>query len=248
MALTEEEQKAADAKAAEDKAKADATPKFMTADDFNRASTAREERFLKKIQEMMAKAAPSPAPTVEEDEPADEELAALPAGVAPPVKAKPSQAEINANKALKTARALEAQAKKDKEEAAAREKTTLEKEERSMALSALTSASVSAVAAKSALDTLRASGRIARNAEGDVVFLMPRDIAGEKVTDEMELSAGVAEWLETEEGKIFAPPRNVDGSGAKPALGGGSGRPLSKDEKKAVAGRTLMQYFTGQGT
>jgi hypothetical protein len=65
--------------------------------------------------------------------------------------------------------------------------------------------------------------RVARDDNGAIVFKIARD----GFTDELDIELGVAEWLKTAEGKVYAAPRSVAGSGAT------AGKPASRAQKTA---------------
>lgn len=239
-------------------AKPDA-PKFMTADEFNKASTAREKRLLDKIGEMIKASQPKvveePADDEDEDEAveasdeadeADEKPAKKPAAAPAPVK--PSKAEIAAKKALAKATAVE-KAAKERELTLQKEKADLQaKQERTEILSSLSDAG--AVQAQHALAVLKATNRIKRNDDGELVFVAQREVAGEKFEEEVALDEGVKEWLTTDEGKIYAPPKGAEGSGAGPSGKTGKGKSmkeLSKTERKKAAGQALMKWAMTRG-
>lgn len=236
--------------------KPDEQPKFMTADEFNKASTAREKRLLDKIGEMIKASSPkAPEPPAEEPEETEEEpeeeaveepapAKKAPAAAAAP--AKPSKAEIAAKKALAKANAVE-KAAIAREDALKKEKADLQaKQERSEILSAL--AESDSRQPQHALAVLKATGRVKRNEEGDLVFVAQREVAGEKFEEEVSLAEGVKEWLTTEEGKIYAPPKGAEGSGAGPAgKGGKAAKDMSKSERKRAAGQALMKWAITRG-
>lgn len=236
-------------------AKAADAPKYMTADEYNKASTAREKRLLDKIQEMM-KAKPA-EPVVETDdadetddagdETDDAEPAAKPAKKEP-VAAKPSKADIAGKKALQRVQALEKAGKEEREKLQKEKADLLAKQEKSEILSALQGAS--AVQPAHALAVLKSLGRVVRNDDGDMIFNMPREAAGEKYEEPMSLSEGVKEWLGTDEGKVYAPPKGAEGSGASASQGGGKTKSLkdmSRPERKRAAGQTLMKWALNRG-
>lgn len=65
--------------------------------------------------------------------------------------------------------------------------------------------------------------RVARDDSGQIVFKIPRD----GFVDDLDLETGVGEWLRTAEGKNFAAPKPVAGSGAT------AGKPASRAQKTA---------------
>ena len=85
--------------------------------------------------------------------------------------------------------------------------------------------------------------KISRNKEGQVIYKAQR----EGYVDELSLQAGIAEWLATEEGKYYAPPRGGAGSGA---IGGGTPRTqngkMSKEQRKKQAKHELMHAIINE--
>jgi hypothetical protein len=216
----------------ENKEKAPEQPTYVTAKELNetlnKALTAREKRLMRDFEAILARAQTAKAEAKAEDateeatEESEEEEAPAPS------KKPLSSAEIAARKALAKATAMEKRAKAAEEQAAKEKSEALAKEERSL--------------------VMKESGRIARSADGDVIFKMPREAGGEKYDDEMPLEAGIREWLETDEGKAFAPPKGVEGSGASASRGGNRDlRTMSKAERKAAAGRMLLDFALGRG-
>lgn len=224
-----------------DESAAKEQPRYMTPEDFNKASTAREKRLVRDIEGMFQKFAENMKPTApaEASEEGDELAEEKPA-----VKAKPSLAEIAAKKALAKAQELEKRASAREEEARKEKEKILEKEEKSVTIATLTEAGVTS--AKAALAVLKQDGKIGRNKEGDLVFLASREAAGEKYEEELPLNTGIKEWLDSEDGKLFQPPRRAEGSGASanPRADGTrrSYKDLSKAERRAQAGKTLMDW------
>lgn len=82
--------------------------------------------------------------------------------------------------------------------------------------------------------------RIGRSKEGAVVFKMQR----EGYVEDLDLAAGLEEWLKTPEGKHFAPTRDARGSGAESGRAGGAAGANGKksvQEKKRDLVRAILQ-------
>ncbi len=128
-------------------------------------------------------------------------------------------------------------------EAAAKEKSELlQKQERSDMISALTAAG--SMNANGAYALMKDQGRVRRNAAGDLVVVLAKDFGD----DEIAYTAGIKEWLNTDEGKHYLPPRGGgDGSGTVIRGGAprGSGAQMSKEEAKREAQRTLAAFVLG---
>lgn len=135
---------------------------------------------------------------------------------------------------------LERKNKEAEEHAQATERKRLSSEERTALTEALSQAGVDKNRIRAAVALLyNEDRRVKRDDEGNIVFLVPK--AG--YTDEVKLEDGIPDWLKTEEGKAFLPATGAAGSGAT-----GSqrqqrrkGGPMTKEEKKAEARRTLME-------
>jgi hypothetical protein len=217
-------------------------PQYMTSEQFNRAATARDARMKKDFEKMLADFAAklsSPPSTQEaeseEEEEGGEEVQAQQEGESKKAAPKrPTRAEIEAKKAMAEIKALKKQQALEKEEAAKAKLAAQTREESVLATAALTGAGVLSV--KGALALLKTEGRIGRNADGEVVFKMPRDLGGERFEEEMSLEEGIKEWLATEDGKIYQPPRGVEGSNNNPGKGTTRrpGDKLSKQEAAAI--------------
>lgn len=81
-----------------------------------------------------------------------------------------------------------------------------------------------------AINHLRATGLVALNDKGEPCFKEKKSWGDEMVS----VSDGAKNWLNTEEGKIFVPPVNTQGtgpsSGTKAQGGGGGGAPADPNE------------------
>lgn len=221
----------------------------MTADDFNGAMTARDRRLQQQLakqfdefqKSLMAKFAP-PAPT--DDDPADPDPSAQPDPAEPtqPAPKRLSGADLAIKKAAAKIDALTKQMAAKEAEAAKEKAELLQRQEKADMLAALTAAGVTT--AKGAYATLKEDGRIRRNADGELVMVTVKDYGGVRAEEEVPVAAGIKEWLATEDGKHFAPPRGGgDGSGTVVRGGGRGGAKLSKEEAKAEAQRLLSRFI-----
>lgn len=127
------------------------------------------------------------------------------------------------------------------EERSARERevqTRMQQEEKTALSQALNANGVTGAKLRAAMAILYTEDkRISRDEKGEIGFKVPRG-SGQNTYEEMlPIEAGVVEWLKTDDGKEFAPPRNAHGSGTQPAtLRRGQ---VTKEEKKAEALRQL---------
>jgi hypothetical protein len=215
------------------------SPKFMTADDFNGAMTARERRFEQRIQKLIEQsfATRQSAPVAHEG--AEGEGEETQEGQEAAAK-KPSGPDLAIKRATAKIEALHRQMQA-KEEAAAKEKSELlQRQEKSDVIAALTSAGVTT--AKGAYALLKEEGRIKRNADGELVMV----VAKEYGEDEVPVADGVKHWLSTDEGKHFALPRG-GGEGSGTVIRGNAPRTRapSKEEAKRDAQKVLSQFILG---
>lgn len=101
------------------------------------------------------------------------------------------------------------------------EQARLHAEEKSALTQALQAAKVRGELMAPAIAYLHGDGRpVTRNKGGEIVF----NFKGETgAVEELDLGAGVAAWLKTQEGKAFLPPVDVGGGGdgRRPNAGGG---------------------------
>lgn len=102
--------------------------------------------------------------------------------------------------------------------------------ERSELQSALRSAGVPDERLRSAVALLYTEDKRVEAKDNSVVFKMQRD----GYVDELELEKGISEWLSTPEGKHFAPPRDVRGSGAQGGSRNGAGNRNHKKSKQEL--------------
>jgi excinuclease UvrABC ATPase subunit len=226
-------------------------PKFMTAEDFNGAMTARERRFEERIAKQMASqlekfmsARQAPVDNAADDTTDDgTDAGAQQAQVEQPKRLSGSDLAIK-----KAAAKIDALTKQmaAKEEAAAKEKAELlQRQEKADMIAALAAAGVTT--AKGAYATLKEDGRIRRNADGELVMVVVKDYAGTKAEEEVPIAAGIKEWLGTDDGKCFLPPRG-GGEGSGTVVRGGAtrtGAKLSKEEAKREAQVALTKFVLG---
>lgn len=218
-------------------------PRFMTADEFNKAMSAREKRLLSQFEKSLeAKLANSVAKKAADDDADDDD--------APPAKPPASGASGSAvgNAATGNTEADRRLAKLEKQlaktqaerdaEKKAREEQTLKAardEERSKLSEVLADAGVDPKRSRAAIALLHSEDkRVRRNDEGKIVFVQDDG-------DEVDLKVGVKKFLETDEGKVFLPPRPVAGSGNR----GGMPPTGGKMNKKAQAEQELLNAFLG---
>lgn len=210
--------------------------RYMTAEEFNKASTAREKRLrealMKDFSELLKSRNDAPTPQASHDEDEDDDT--------PQVKGKAATAELTAKKALARMKEMEKRAKEQEESSKKEREALMAKEERTATLAALSAAGVAST--KAALATLREDQRVRRNAEGELVFVASRKLGSEEYEEELPLEVGIKEWLDTSDGKIFQPPRNLEGSGATTPKKTRRAAEMSKEERKIAAGQALLNW------
>jgi hypothetical protein len=115
---------------------------------------------------------------------------------------------------------------KAQEDAAREDKTKAQRaEERGSLAEALRSAGVPDNRLRGAVAELYLDQqRIKRDAEGRIVFTMQRDWG----VEELPVEKGIAEWVKSDEGKIYMPPVSANGSGNQ---GGKPGKPAKPGDK-----------------
>lgn len=195
-----------------------AAPSYMTTEQVNRAITERLNRGFGQIEKTL-----------------EEKLAVLSRR-----DEKTEQKQTGEQGEDPTAAKLKALEKKlaERDEAIAREAAQRSRtEERSTLMNALNAHGITGARANACAAWLHGeAGRVRRSKDGAVVFAIKRD----GYDDELDVAKGVAEWLATDEGKEFAPARQVGGSGADP-----KGRGASGQQQKPQRGAALMKALTG---
>lgn len=212
-----------------------AAPKYMTVEEINGALTARERRSEQRLAKQMEEFQQRIASMLSAKQPDGDEASAE-AG-------KGAQESPEVKKLAAKLEAMNKQRDAEKAEAAKERAEFQAKQERSDVLSALSAAgSPNAIGAYS---HLKLEGRLTRNAAGELVMRVMKEY-GE---DEVPVVEGIKLWLETAEGKHYAPPRG-GGEGSGTVIRGGAprnGKSLSKDEAKREAQSLLTKFILGGG-
>jgi len=213
-------------------------PSFMTAADFNKASTAREKKLLDRIDKLLEErlsAKQKAAEEVDENDADDE-----PEDKGDDKVAAKSPSDATAKQIASLQRQLTRERnEREKREAADREKDAkiARDEERAKLSEALTTAGVDPKRIRGAIALLHTEDkRVRRSAEGKIVFVDEND-------DEFDLAAGIKQWIASDEGKGYMPARGAQGSGAEP--GRNHNRIGTKNQKitKHEAGVALMSLL-----
>lgn len=112
-------------------------------------------------------------------------------------------------------------------------------EERSQVSKILEDSGVTGTAKKAAIAMLKDEGKIKRNAEGKVVFVTQQ----EGFDEESPLADALKGWLNTDEGKLFRPAKNVSGSGQSGTRGPGRPSKTTKEDAKQAAEDYIARAF-----
>ena len=209
-------------------------PSYMTAAEFNKASTAREKKLLERIDKILEEktAKQKAAEEVDDSDAGDESEDKGDAKDDKTAAKSPSDAMAKQLASLQRQLTRERnEREKERAEREAQSAKMARDEERTKLSEALAAAGVKNV--RGAVALLHTEDkRVRRNDEGKIVFVDEND-------DEFDLAAGIKHWIGSEEGKAYMPPRGASGSGAEP----GSktvARPGAKQKlSKADAGKVL---------
>lgn len=180
-------------------------PKYLTSEEFNRATSARDKRLTASLEKMLEAKLASLMPKPKDPEEVAEET---PAQAAPQgAQAKP--ADPMASELAKLRKRLEASEKTAADERAAREAQTakaMRDEERSTLSAALAAEGITGVKAKALISLLHSEEkRVIRDSEGRIAF-----VNADNEPD--DFGSGLKAWLATDEGKAFLPARGVQGT------------------------------------
>lgn len=139
------------------------------------------------------------------------------------------------------------QANAKEREAREQEKATrLREEERGSLATALRAAGLPDTTVKAAVALLHTEDKkVARTEDGRIVFRMEKGQGVSRYTDELDLDAGVGEWLKSDEGKSFMPARPAQGAGGQPVRL--PGQPRNQSEAKQQATENLAKILLGGG-
>lgn len=134
-------------------------------------------------------------------------------------------------------KALEEENRKSQAEAAQSEAKRRQDEEKAALASVLADQGITGARQRAAMSLLYTEDkRVVREDDGAILFVVPRS----GYTDKVKLDEGVKEWLNTDDGKAFMPPRVAGGSGAKgsPAPGRSGGKE-TREQRQARAKHDL---------
>lgn len=198
--------------------------KSLTAKEVHAAITDREKRLLANIDKKLAEVAAS-VPKAEA--PAEEKKA----------KTNDEWRKEMENRVIAAEKVANAERQAREEE----RKTRLVEEERNSLANALRGKGVDEKRLKGAMALLYTEEKkVTRDETGAIKFRVQR----EGYEDLMDLGAAVEEWLKTEEGKTYLPPRPAAGSGSG-VVTRGQGQPKNSREElqQAIANSLFNKRF-----
>lgn len=235
-----------DPPAAEPPKTAEPPPAFVTEEQLQAALTSRFRTFEQKVDKTLADGLlavgtklrdevaallPKPEPKPEADEPKPA-LANTGGQPAPSPEFKKLQEQI----ASLTKQAEDARAERDAERARARDSLL-----RQRVTDALSAVGIEGVRARHAQGMLVDAERRVRWSDDGGSILFRTD-----AHDELELVAGVREWLKTEDAKLYLPPRGAAGSGDRPGAQPPPARPPSGSVDRTTVAEGLRRALLGQ--
>lgn len=229
-----------------------ATPKFMTADDFNGAMTARERRFEQRQSKMledfqkaiMSKLSPA-APAADDASEGGEGTtqAATPQAATAPNE-QPSKEVLKLKDEVAR---IKKERQREREDVERERQARLVEDANGRVQQALVEAGSSGPHTKAAWALLSAEGRIKRDDRGEVCIELPRTYGGKTEPELIPLKEAIPEWLNSDAGKLFMPARG-GGDGSGTVVRGGAprtGAKLSKEEAKREAQAMLTKFVLG---
>lgn len=149
------------------------------------------------------------------------------------------------SKELETQLQQERKAREDEKAGRERERQeSLAKEERAELAAALRTKGITEPQVRAAVALLAGEDKLLGRAEdGSIIFKVQKGTGQGRYVDEVTVDVGVEEWLKTDDGKAFAPPRQAGGAGGLPARPGQA--PRGPGEAKAQATATLAAALLG---
>jgi hypothetical protein len=193
----------------------DDAPKYVTPEALNSAIVGHLSRFEKKLAPQFDAIASRiveqlrPAPAVEDDD-ADEDATAAPSGAPDDMAAKLSR-RLDRERAEWRKRMEKLEREREEERSKARDAQM-----RQAVRDQLIEAGVDPARVKQALTwVVEGERRIQYSEDGSLTY---RDDDGVPVS----LSEGLSSWAKTDDAKVFLPPRNLQGSGDRPASNAGA--------------------------
>lgn len=204
------------------------SPKYITAEELNKAITARFGAFEKKNKEAILEALNSIVPEI------DKRVASL---MTPEAKGKVE--EDPKYKGLeKEIRELRQRAESEATARAAAEGKAKDRELRQTLRDQLATIGVDGDRARHAVGFLvDAERRVAWNEDGDA--LVYKDPDG----SEVDLKSGLRAWAKSDESKIYLPPRGTTGSGER--QGGTKQNGAAKVSREEIGQALLKTMFSG---
>jgi len=219
----------------------EAAPSYVTEEQLQTALTARFRTFEQKVdkalsdglgafggklKDELAALLPKPEPKPEGGAPADAK---------PKDDPSPELRRLQEQIGVLTKQADDARAERDTERARGRDALL-----RQRLTEALSLVGIEGVRARHALGVLVDAERRVRWADDGESLLFRTE-----AHDELELGAGLREWLKTEDAKLYLPPRGAAGSGDRPGAQPPPRAPAGPPDRAAVA-EGLRRVLLGQ--
>lgn len=223
-------------------------PAYVTEEQLQSALTSRFRTFEQKLDKALADglggigtrlrdelAALLPKPEARTDGGVPPTTDASAGGSAAPAPPSPELKKLQDQISVLTKQAEDARSERDAERARSRDAQL-----RQRVTEALSSVGIEGVRARHALGLLVDAERRVRWAEGgdDIVFRTDTH-------DDLDLSAGIREWLKTDDAKLYLPPRGAAGSGDRPGARPPATRPADQPDRTVVA-EGLRRVLLGQ--
>jgi hypothetical protein len=218
-------------------------PKYMTPEDFNGAMTARERRFEQRIAKMLEERfqaftpASAKAAVEEETEPTEPTTPA----------AQPDKSSKDVLRLKDEVAKMKKERAREREEIEKERNTRLVSEANAQVQAALSESGAAGPHNKAAWALLHAEGKIKRNDAGEVCIELPRTYLGKTELELVPVKEAIPEWLNSDAGKLFMPPRG-GGDGSGTTIKGGApraGGKLTKEEAKREAAQAVAAWAFG---
>jgi hypothetical protein len=222
---------------------AEGAPTYVTEEQLQAALTTRFRTFEQKVDKTLADGLGTMGTRLKDElaallpkvEPKPESDPPKPEGGAQP-QAAPELKKLQDQIALLTKQAEDARGERDAERARARDSLL-----RQRVTDALSGVGIEGVRARHALGLLVDAERRVRWADDGESILFRTE-----AHDDLDLAAGVREWLKTEDAKLYLPPRGAAGSGDRPGAQPPAPRPQTGPLDRTTVAEGLRRALLGQ--
>jgi len=223
---------------------AEGAPSYVTEEQLQAALTTRFRTFEQKVDKTLADGLGTMGTKLRDElaalfpkvEPKAEGDTAKPEGGAPQPAPSPELKKLQEQIASLTKQAEVARSERDAERARARDSLL-----RQRLTDALSVVGIEGVRARHALGLLVDAEKRLRWSDDGESILFRTD-----AHDELELAAGLREWLKTEDAKLYLPPRGAAGSGDRPGAQPPGPRPPTGPVDRATVADGLRRALLGQ--